>query len=282
MNLTKSLFFIVIACLFITNCKNEVSPEKIEIVRSDAELVVLKQKQDAIIEEHLTNGGLKYGIYSSQRQAEIDKGLAKDSTIAYLWQQKAMPLFKQGKYEIGMTYIDQAVKYDPLRYQDYRAFIKCIFAKTYREAIKDFEDCKARYGNRYVMDHTYDFHIALSYLQLNDYEKAESIFAIDYDKQLAEHGEDWLHPVDLFYYGISKFELKKYQEAIDLFDLALAIHDKFSDVQYYKAICLGKIGKTDEAVALIELAKFNGQRGYSFNEDNVIYERYPYQVRWPK
>ena len=89
--------------------------------------------------------------------------MKKDSTIAYLWQQKAMPLFKARKYEAGMIFLDKAVLYDEAEYLDYRAFIKCIFAKTYREAIIDFEKCKEKVGNSYVMDHTYDFHIALSY-----------------------------------------------------------------------------------------------------------------------
>src|SRR5690606_14010786 len=191
-----------------------------------------------------------------------------------------MPLFKQGKYEIGMDYIDKAVKYDRPRWQPYRAFIKCIFAKTYREAIKDFEDCKKRFGDSYVMDHTYDFHIALSYLQLNEFKKAEQIFKIDYEKQLSERGKDWMQPVDLFYYGISKYEQGKYTEAIELFDLALEIHTQFSDVQYYKAFCLSKTGKIEEAEELMKIAKVNGKQGYSFNEDNAVYERYPYQVRW--
>lgn len=89
-----------------------------------------------------------------------------------------------------------------------------------------------------------------------------------------------MHPVDLFYHGISKFEQQKYQEAIEVFDLALAIHNKFSDVQYYKAKCLNYLGKIEEAEVLMEIAEFNGKRDYSFNEDNAIYERYPYQVRW--
>ena len=280
MNAARQLFFISISCLFFVNCKNEVRSEHNEIKNTTSYLEGIKQKQDSIIEEHLKNGAWKHSYYSSEWQTEIDKGLEKDSTIAYLWQQKAMPLFKQGKYELGMAYIDKAVTYNRSGYQDYRAFIKCIFAKTYRDAIKDFEDCKERFGNRYVMDHTYDFHIALSYLQLNEFEKAEKIFKIDHEKQLEEHGEDWLHPVDLLYYGISKFEQKKHQEAIELFDLALAIHSKFSDVQYYKAKCLYEIGKTKEASELMEIAEFNGKQGYSFNEDNAIYERYPYQVRW--
>ncbi len=53
-----------------------------------------------------------------------------------------MPYFKARKYEIGMTYIDKAVKLDDKRWQPYRAFIKCIFAKTYKAAIEDFEVCE--------------------------------------------------------------------------------------------------------------------------------------------
>ena len=77
-----------------------------------------------------------------------------------------------------------------------------------------------------------------------------------------------------------KYEQGKYEEAIELFDLALEIHKQFSDVQYYKALSLGEIGRKEEARELYKIARVNGKQGYSFNEDNAIYERYPYQVRW--
>src|SRR5690606_33299861 len=102
----------------------------------------------------------------------LDAGIKKDSTIAYLWQQKAMPYFKVKKYEVGMQYIDKAVALDTKRYQSYRAFIKCIFAKTYKEAIIDFEQCIADWGDNFEMDHSYSFYIGLSYLQLNEFDKA--------------------------------------------------------------------------------------------------------------
>ncbi|MCE2612319.1 tetratricopeptide repeat protein [Flavobacteriaceae bacterium D16] len=241
---------------------------------------VLTDAQKEIVEEHLKKGAWKNHMYSQQWQEEIDKGLAKDSTIAYLWQQKAMPLFKQGKYEIGMEYIDKAVNLDRRSWQDYRAFIKCIFAKTYRDAIIDFLDCKEQFGNGYVMDHSYDFYIALSYLQLNEFEKAEQIFKNDYNWVKENKGKDWLHHLDLFYYGVSKYEQKKYQEAIDIFDQTLEIYPDFSEVQIFKAHCLRDLGKLDEAKKLYDLGESNGRLGNTINEDNVIYERYPYQFRW--
>lgn len=234
-----------------------------------------------MIDIYLKNGAWKKDMYSQDWQNEINKGLEVDSTIAYFWQQKAMPLFKQSKYELGMPFIDKAVKYNPKKWQDYRAFIKCIFSKEYKEAIKDFKNYQEKYGYGFVMDHSYNFYIGLSYLQLNQFEKAEKLFKEDYEKTIKENGKGWLHHLDLFYYGISKYELKKYEEALELFDQALEIYPQFSDVQYYKAKVLYKIGKPEEGENLYKIAKENANKGYSINEDNVVYERYPYQVRWP-
>lgn len=243
--------------------------------------VVDKQKQEVIIEEFVTNCAQKYNYnFQMQEWQEcLDAGLKKDSTIAYLWQKKAMPLFKQMKYEAGMVFIDKAVEYDAFGQQPYRAFIKCIFAKTYKEAIADFEDCKKRFGNQYIMDHTYDFHIALSYLQLNEFQKAEEIFKSDLENTIKTHGDSWVHHLDLFYYGITKYEQQKWEEAVTVFDQALAKYPNFSEVKFYKGICLARLGKKEEAKKILEEAEVDLKKGYTINEDNAIYERYPYQIK---
>lgn len=241
----------------------------------------VKKRQEAIIEEYLTNCAKKYNYtyQMSEWQNCLDEGLKKDSTVAYLWQQKAMPYFKARKYEVGMKYIDKAVEYDRERWQPYRAFIKCIFAKTYQEAVVDFEDCIKRFGNRYVMDHTYNFYIGLSYLQLNEYGKAETLFK-EYIDDIFKNRQGLVHPTALFYYGISLYEQKKYDEAIITFDKALKNYSNFSDVKYYKAISLARIGKRDDVSKLIDESKADYKLGYTMNEDNTIYETYPYQKKW--
>lgn len=130
------------------------------------------------------------------------------------------------------------------------------------------------------MDHTYKFHIGLSYLQLNEFEKTETIFEEDLREQIEHWGEDGHHHLDLFYYGISKYEQGKWQDAIAEFNKALKIYPNFAEVQYYKAVCLIKLKRQNEAMELIKIAESNGLAGNTINEDNVIYERYPYQVRW--
>lgn len=187
-NITTYLILVLILTYSCTKNSSDKFVKHNEIIIDESK--PNKQKQEEIINEHLKNGAWKYELYSREWQEEIDKGLAKDSTIAYLWQQKAMPLFKQGKHEVGLKYIDNAVKYNPQKWQDYRAFIKCIFVKDYSGAIADFKDYKEKFGYGYVMDHTYDFYIGLSYLQLNEFKKAEQIFQEDYKRQLEEHGTD--------------------------------------------------------------------------------------------
>jgi tetratricopeptide (TPR) repeat protein len=209
----------------------------------------------------------------------LDNGLAKDSTIAYLWQQKAMPYFKARKYEIGMPFLDKAVKYNAERWQPYRGFMKCIFSKSYKNAIEDLEDCKKKFGNGYVMDHTYDFYIAISYLQLNEFEKAEKILQ-NYVDEIYKNRDKLEHPTAYFYLGISKFELKKFDEAIAVFDKALKVYPNFSDVKFYKAICLVRKDKIEEVKTLLKESEEDYKIGYKLNEDNTIYETYPYQKKW--
>ena len=265
---------LLLSFLCFINCNTSVSPQPVEVP-------IEKQiRQDSIIEKYTKNCAYQYSYKyeMSEWQACLDKGLDQDSTIAYLWQQKAMPYFKARKYEVGMEYIDKSVLYNPKRYLSYRAFIKCIFAKTYRDAIKDFEACIEMEGNTYVMDHTYNFHIALCYLQLNEFEKAETIFAKDVAEQEQQWGE--AHFLDLFYYGISKYEQGKCAEAIEQFDKSLAFYPDFSDVEYYKAVCLWKLGQIEAYEILYDKAKLDAANGHTIAEDNVIYETYPYQIRW--
>lgn len=261
--------FIVLLSLIAINCNSQNS----SLPKAD------KEKQQAIIDEYLTNcaANYNYNFAMDKWQECLDKGLEKDPTIAYLWQQKAMPLFKARKYEAGMVFLDKAVKFDEAGYLDYRAFIKCIFAKTYKEAIVDFEKCKARIGNSYVMDHTYDFHIALSYLQLNEFQKAEKIFKKDTDEQASKFEE--AHHLDLFYYGISLYEQQKFAAAIVVFDRALKVYPNFSDVKYYKALSMFRNGEAKELTdVLFKEALADLEAGFTINEDQIFYEMYPYQI----
>lgn len=275
----KIIFIIIV--LFLTSCNKNADSTSEKIKKIKLTNKEKKQFQDSIIKIYSKNGAKKFSYISqmTEWQTALDKGLEVDSTIAYLWQQKAMPYFKAKKYEVGMQYIDQAVKYNREEYQPYRAFIKCIFSKRYKEAILDFEDCIKRYGDNYVMDHTYNFYIAISYLQLNEFENAELLLESYVNENFKNLGEEWGHPTALFYLGISKFELKKYSEAIHQFDRALNLHPDLLEAYYYKMICLKNLNEKEKVKECYNKFSKAYKLGYSINEDNAIYETYPYQLR---
>jgi tetratricopeptide (TPR) repeat protein len=217
-------------------------------------------------------------VYSQKRQHYLDSALAIMPWNAYLWQQKAMPLFKMKKYEIGMVYLDSAVKYDRRKYIDYRAFIKCIFQKDYSGAMEDFRQARAIFGNTGVMDHSYGFYTGLCYLQLNRFDSARYYISQSINSKITETGEKWVNPLEWFYLGIISYEEEKYADAIASFDKSLALYAECADVKYYKAMSLDRSGKPKEALAMMREAAYDMKQAYSINEDNAIYEAYPYQV----
>jgi tetratricopeptide (TPR) repeat protein len=82
-----------------------------------------QENQEAIIEEFVTNGARKYNYnyQMAEWQNCLDEGLKK--IRLHICGNKINAHFKAKKYEVGMKYLDKAVKYNPERWQSYRAFI---------------------------------------------------------------------------------------------------------------------------------------------------------------
>lgn len=235
-------------------------------------------KKDSLIDLYLHNCAKNYSytFFMQEYQDCLDKGLKEDSTIATFWQQKAMPYFKARKYEVGMKFIDKAVKYNARTYQPYRSFIKCIFSKQYEDAIIDFEDCIAKWGDQYEMGHTYSFHIGLSYLQLNEFSTAEKYLTKTINDQIEKFGE--AHYTNLFYQAISIMEQQRYAEADSLLQKVIDIYPEFPEASYYKGLSELRLGREFEtAKKRFDDANRYYAEGYTINEDNAIYEMYPYQ-----
>src|SRR5690606_20230922 len=194
-----------------------------------------KEAQEKLIKTYLEECAWQYNYISNMKswQECIDKGLEKDSTIAYFWQQKAMPYYKAKKYEVGKPFLDKAVQYDKRRYLPYRGFMKCIFSKKYNEAIIDFEEAIALYGNHFEMDHSYVFYIAISYFwqqkampyyKAKKYEVGKPFLdkAVQYDKRRY-----------LPYRGFMKCIFsKKYNEAIIDFEEAIALYGNHFEMDH--------------------------------------------------
>lgn len=241
----------------------------------------LNPQQQEILTTYLNHCAYKHHYLLKDWQKCIDEGLKEDSTIAELWQNKALPYWKTQKYEVALKYYDKAVELDKEEYLGRRGYLKCLFQEDYEGALADLEAAQSTYGNRYENDHTYAFYIALCYLQLNQFEKARTILGNEIASVQKKSGKDFVHYLDYFYLGISYMELEQYDEAIAVFDLSLSGFKQFSDALYYKGVCFLQKKDIANATHFMNLARtYSKIEGNSFNEDANLYERLPYQVHW--
>ncbi|WP_153845484.1 tetratricopeptide repeat protein [Sphingobacterium paramultivorum] len=237
-------------------------------------------KQEAIIEKYLKNGAYRYHYTLQGWEDNINKALQKDSTIAILWQNKALPYWKMKKYDLALQCYNKAVFYDRESYLGRRGYLKCIFQKDYTSAIADMEMAEKEFGYGYQNDHSYQFYISLCYLQQNNFEKAAQILTKDFEKTIKDRGENWIHFLDLFYMGIIQYELRNYNKAILYFDKSLREYVNFSDAKYYKGLCLLQKKDAVNAEKLMREAKVNAEQGFTITEDDSFYESFPYKVNW--
>ncbi|MBL7773045.1 MAG: hypothetical protein JNM95_09300 [Chitinophagaceae bacterium] len=221
----------------------------------------------------------QYSLNSKKHQLYLDSALMLIPTEAYYWQQKAMPLYKEHKWELGRPFLDSAVKYNQEKYLEYRGFMRCIFERRYLLAKEDFYLAKALYGNRYVMDHSYDFYLGLCCLQLNQFDSAQHLFDAVITEDQQRFGKDGVHFNHWFYRAMVSYAKEEYETCISFLDKAMTRHPQFADAHFYKANCLFYLNKQEEGKKEAQLAKSCADQHLSLNEDNAIYEWYPYQVR---
>lgn len=268
----------IILLLVISSCN--LSDKKEDMVKGDkkVEKKVLSGIDSMHVREYIEKS-FQSPMHSLEHQQYLDSALAIVPESAWLWQQKAMPLYKARKYQLGKPFLDKAVEYAPEKYLDYSGFMRCIFSKDYIKSISEFMRAKKEFGDGYVMDHTYNFYIGLDYLQLNKFSKAKEFLLLSKEQQFKDFPNDppqeACHYLDWYYLGIADFELGNYNEAIASFDMSLMVYENFAEALYFKGRSMTKLGN-EEGVEWEKKAFENADN--TINEDNVIYEIYPYQL----
>jgi tetratricopeptide (TPR) repeat protein len=207
----------------------------------------------------------------------LDSAIQAYPNDAQLQREMATSYFKAGIYNQAIKYINQAVELDPKRLLSYRAFMKCIFLKDYSQAIADFHKALAYKNNLYEMDHTFYFYMGVSHLKLNHLDSASYYLKLSMENQLSSGKTDG-HYVDWHYWGVIKFQQKKYTQALEYFNNALKQYSGFPDALYFKATIFLQKKKRTEAIALLKLAEQKLKAGYRLNEDNEAYVNYPFQI----
>ncbi|MEP2058751.1 MAG: tetratricopeptide repeat protein [Maribacter litoralis] len=267
------LLFIISSCNFATKDQNDLNNSA-----EDTKEKLLTEIDSTHLREYIEKS-FQNPIHSLEYQQYLDSALRIVPESAWLWQQKAMPLYKARKYQLGRPFLEKAVEHAPEKYLDYSAFMKCIFSKDYLKSISEFMRAKKEFGDGYVMGHTYNFYIGLNYLQMNKFSKAKEYLLLSKEQQFQDFPnnppQEACHYLDWYYLGVADFELGNYEEAITSFDMSLKVYENFADALYFRGRSMTKLGN-DKGAEWEKKAFENGDN--TINEDNVIYEIYPYQV----
>lgn len=237
-----------------------------------------KRYQDSLITRYIDHGAQNFSYNDPRWTRCCDSLIAICPNIAVAYQQKAVPLIKDGKYEEAFALENKAATLDPRQWLGYRGFLKCIFTKDYEGAIVDFQQVARLLPNGREMDHTYPFFVGLSHLALGNYPAAEADFKQDMLQQRGPDGKGDIHYNSLFYVGVLYLEMKNYAQAQNYLEQCLKEYPQHPEANYYAALTYRALGNTDQANQHLNSARQALKKGYRLNEDNIYYANYPRQI----
>ncbi|RZK23669.1 MAG: tetratricopeptide repeat protein [Hymenobacter sp.] len=237
-----------------------------------------RRYQDSLVTKYIARGAHQYSYNDPRWTQYCDSLLAVCPSVAYAYQQKAVPLIKDGKYAAAFALENRAAALDPRAWLAYRGFLKCIFTKDYEGAILDFQQvARLKPGSR-EMDHTYPFFEGLCNLELGNYQRAEANFKEDIRQQKGPGGQQDVHFNTLFYTGVVYLQMKRYAPASAYLTQCLKAYPQHPEANYYLGLTYQAQGNKATARRYFLAAQKALASGYRLNEDNIYYANYPRQI----
>jgi tetratricopeptide (TPR) repeat protein len=234
--------------------------------------------RDSLVTRYIENGAHKFSYNDPRWGQYCDSLLAVCPNVAYAYEQKAVPLIKDGKYAEAFALENRAAELDPQAWLAYRGFLKCIFTKDYEGALIDFQQvARLKPGSR-EMDHTYPFFEGLCNLELGNYQRAEANFKEDIRQQKGPSGQQAVHFNTLFYVGVLYLESKNYAQAKSYLAQCLKAYPQHPEANYYLGLTYQARGDKEAARRYLLAAQQALASGYRLNEDNIYYANYPRQI----
>ena len=219
----------------------------------------------------------KHGFNHPYWETTWDSLLTICPNTAEAYHEKAVPYIRNGDYAKAYEFEEKAVELDPKRWIGYYAFMNCIFSKNYERALIEFNRAEMLVPNASVMDHTYSFYRGVSYLELQELDKAELEFLKDIRQQRRSNENNDIHFNSSLYIGIVYYEMKEFDKAEKYFRDCLQQYEQLPEANYYLALTLKILGKGDSGL-YFEKAKQYFSEGYKINEPTEMYVNYPRQI----
>lgn len=209
--------------------------------------------------------------------ATFDALLAVCPNIAEAYQEKGIRQMFLGNLPKMIAYNDTAVALDPNRWLAYRGYLHCMLAKDYQKAITDLLAAEKLTPNAFTMDHTFSFFIALSHMESGNYPEAEKYFLKDIAQQKRGEGRNDIHFTTLLYFGILYYLMNEFDQAELRLNECLQLYEMHPLANYYMAMTMKVTGNQRQNV-YFDKARQAMQEGYSLNEPNLRFAKFPRQV----
>lgn len=236
----------------------------------------LREVQDSLMQTY-SKKAWEAGFDSPGWDAAYDSLLKICPNVSEAYQEKGLPHIARRNLEKVFEYNDKAVALEPQRWTAYRGYLHCLLAKNYEKAIADFEAAEKLTPNSFTMDHSFSFFIALSYMELGNYEKAETYFLKDIATQKRGEGKNDIHYNTLFYFGLMYYLQNEMDKAEGRLRECLQLYEQHPMANYYLATIM-KITGNNQSRLYFEKARQYMEEGYQMNEPNSRYVPYPRQV----
>ncbi len=218
-----------------------------------------------------------YGPDDSRWDATFDSLLVICPNIAEAYQEKGIRQMFTGNFNKAIAYNDTAVTLDPKRWLAYRGYLHCMLTQDYQKAITDLKAAELLTPNAFTMDHTFSFFIALSHMELANYQEAEKYFLKDIAQQRRGEGRNDIHFNSLLYLGILYYVMNEFDQAERRLNECLQLYEMHPMANYYMGMTM-KITGNQRQNGYFEKARQAMQDGYALNEPNLRFARFPRQI----
>lgn len=235
-----------------------------------------KVLQDSLLKIY-SEKARSFGFDNSGYDKTYDSLLAICPNIAEAYQEKGIPYLANGNFNKAIAYNDKAVELDPQRWTAYRGYLHCIYTKNYKKAIADFDAAEKLTPNAFIQDHSFSFYMALSYMELGEYDKAEVYFLKDIAQQKRGQGKNDIHFNSLMYFGILYYLMNEFDKAETYLQDCLRLYEQHPMANYYMGKTLKITGNKQNEVFFAR-AKQYFQEGYKMNEPHSFHVNYPRQI----
>ncbi len=176
--------------------------------------------------------------WNEYAQSLFDEAIKLCPNNDYAYREKAVPFLKSGDFITWKKLIDKAVEINPNQNLGYRAWCRFQFLRDYQGAIIDLEKLKEYRPTDLGSSQNGDYHLeivkAICYSAIHQKEKAIELF----ENQLSNKNHSTCF-YDYYQLGVTYFELKKYDKALENFEKQSKIYDYAKNI-FYKA----KVSKT--------------------------------------